>query len=301
MYKCPKCGFENSQGSRFCENCGNVLQSDNSSTKKSGNAGLIAAIILLCLLIVTIIVGAIFIFGNNSAEPVVQPQVESFAADNVSKAVNDYITTYVGHNSIAVAILDNKTSTMICSNNSKDIYSSWGCYYPVYLAYSRLNGYYPNTLNNILSSDAATCNYAANTAMNHMGGVSSTTSYIYSLYNCNSTSYGRYFGDVTSKTDNYTNAEDAVKLLGEFNKSFPASALCYNMSTFGIVPPNGANVYCQLGSENISKRVNLNMYAIVKGYNSDYCVAILTRNSMGKQHISQLLSVIHSNMEELSK
>ena len=76
--------------------------------------------------------------------------------------------------------------------------------------------------------------------------------------------------------------------------------LTYNTASFGIQGPSGAQVYAQVGTENKAKLENLNLFAIVKGQNSNYCVAVMTKNGAGKNGlISNLLYTLHLEMERI--
>ena len=239
---------------------------------------------------------------RNDSEDLEVLEEPQFSVIDVENAINDYISANASHAGISVAVIDNKTNSEILSNNSDYQYTSWGFYLPVFMAYSQNGGSLNNQiLSGILSSDAGVCNQSANSAIRAMGGIEAVNNILRQQFGCNSTTYGRYFGDVNSISDNYTSAEEAVKLMSLYNETYVASNLSYSTSKYGITIPSGATMYSQIGTENITEKKNLNIFAIVKGYNSDYCVVIMTKNSSGEDNINELLSIIHTNMEELSK
>ncbi len=200
---------------------------------------------------------------------------------------------------VTVAVVDNKTGKEYVSNGSTRGFTSWGFYLPVYMAFSDL---YPSSYSdyryNILSSTPATCNAAANFAIDQFGGPAGITSYLRDNMNYSSTVYGRKFGDVNATADNYTSAAEAARILSQFNAQYNYTELCYNPGSFGVVAPAGATMYAQLGTENISVKNNLNVFAVVKGSKSDYSVAILTQNQASATGIvNTLLNDIHVYME----
>ena len=133
-----------------------------------------------------------------------------------------------------------------------------------------------------------------------MGGLASMTSYLSDRYGANVTGYGRYFGAPSTNGDNYTCAREAAIFLKTLNDRNEYGRLTYHPENFGITAPAGANLYAQIGTENNSVRNNLNLFGIVKGATSDYCVVILTQNgSSANSFISDLLAVIHTKMEGL--
>lgn len=68
--KCPYCGREVKEGSKFCEGCGAKLEDNTSKEEvvyyqpKKSKAGIIAAIIITCLLIITGVVVTIVLLNN---------------------------------------------------------------------------------------------------------------------------------------------------------------------------------------------------------------------------------------------
>lgn len=220
---------------------------------------------------------------------------ESDLASNMDSLLSSYGLTA----DVTVAVVDNKTGKEYVSNGSTRSFTSWGFYLPVYMAFSDL---YPSNYSdyryNILSSTPATCNAAANFAIDQFGGPAGITSYLRDNLNYSSTVYGRKFGEVNATADNYTSAAEAARILSQFNAQYNYEELCYSPGSFGIAVPAGATMYAQFGTENISVKNNLNVFAVVKGSKSDYSVAILTQNQASATGIVNiLLNDIHVYME----
>lgn len=317
---CVSCGAAIMPEDAFCQECGTPVsrqgrgfeqnqyagQSQYYRPKRNNNNNIL--IISLCALvaILVICIATFFIvkeFNTNDA-PITETQnnVEENSENyvvtgkNVEQVINDVINAYSAQNNISVAVIDNITGDKFSSYNPGNSYTAWGLYLPIYLLYGQYSGYNGSVREGIMSSDAATCNNNANRALRDMGGLGEVTRNLSQSYGATNTSYGRFFGETNAYSDNYTTANDAVLFLRALNNAGQYSKLSYNIGSFGITPPAGANVYAHAGTENRNVRNDLNLFAIVKGARSDYCVAILTRNYNG-QYITQLLQTIHNEME----
>lgn len=89
--KCPKCGSENKEGSRFCKECGSNLQVASSSeapmeSKTNKNIFLIVGAVILCIIVLG---GAMAILGDNSDKNEVVNSVGSYDEDDSSTEVTD--------------------------------------------------------------------------------------------------------------------------------------------------------------------------------------------------------------------
>jgi len=226
-------------------------------------------------------------------EPVVRPAIED--------SVNQLISSYGVEGSVAVSVLDNITGEQFICAGANEQYAAWGFYLPVYMAFCDR---YPGTSSyveekqNMLSHDAGKCNTAANFAIDSFGGTDSITSYIRQTLGYSNTRYGRKFGQTNATDDNYTTAYDAAIMLNQFNSLYNSYDLCYNPSSFGIAVPDGASMYAQLGTENISVKNNLNVFAIMHGYSADYSIVILTKNNAsGSGIVNAILQTVHTQME----
>lgn len=290
--------------------------------EKKSNKGLVALLVsLLIVLIVSVAAAGILIWQNNQEsdskeeETKQEENVKDEKEDKKKKkdedkdeeepviskkdVVEDVVETYIQDNDlkydVSVAIFDNLTGERYTTKRADDSYTAWGLYLPIYLAYGEGNCD-PDVLVNILSSDPAKCNASANEAMEDMGGFDELNEILEYYYGTSSTTYGRMFGDTTATSDNYTTANDAVVFLSQLNETGQYGNLEYDLNAFGIDAPANTSVYAHVGTENRNVRDQLNLFAIVKGENSDYCVAILTRNANG-DYISELLDTIHAEME----
>lgn len=213
--------------------------------------------------------------------------------------VNELIASSGLTNDVAVAIVDNNTDKLYSCNGYNTSYTSWGFYLPVYMAFcDKYPDSYDNYKADIMSHDAGKCNSAANFAISAFGGPAGITTHLQDNYGCSVTSYGRNFGDVNATSDNYTCAREAAAMMNIFNKESEYTKMCYNPATFGVTPPPGATMYAQFGTENRSVKNNLDVFAIMKGTQSDYCVAILTKNkACANGFVDTLLATIHTAME----
>ena len=81
--KCPKCGCENKEDSRFCKDCGAVLNishsTENSNEPRNKNILIILGTVILCFIIIA---GAISLLGNNSNNDVVNSTDNSTVNDS---------------------------------------------------------------------------------------------------------------------------------------------------------------------------------------------------------------------------
>ena len=199
-------------------------------------------------------------------------------------------------NDVAVAILDNNNHDVYVCGDYTSQFSSWGFYLPVYMA-ARDKFSYESSMDNILSNQPATCNAAANSYIDRFGGPASVTGHIQQMGYFD-TVVGRKFGDTKAKRDNFTTVGEAASMLNEFNHYYDYRDLCYNEAGFGIAVPRGADFYSQVGTENRDALKCLNLYSIVKGENSDYCIVVLTRNYASDTGIiNDILYEVHDLME----
>lgn len=218
------------------------------------------------------------------------------ALPNLNQVIDEFISSRVSASDISVSIIDNKSDKAYMSEYSDTKYVAWGNYLPVYLAYTNRQSYNSDVADGIMSNDVSVCNECANEAINAFGSPNAITNSIRSKYGAFNTSYGRFFGDVNATTDNYTTADDAVSFLYQLNDNGEFSKLSYNLADFNITAPYNVNIYAHAGTENRNVRDELNLYAIIKGENVDYCIAIMSKNSAG-EYISELLEFINDEME----
>lgn len=217
---------------------------------------------------------------------------------DIEGEVNDLIRSKNLIGRVSVAVADNTNNDIYLCTGASERYTAWGFYLPVYMAFC---DYYPSGYSgykaDILSSDAAQCNEAANFAIESFGGPSRITEHISSM-GYRDTVIGRKFGDVNANTDNYTSAEEAVELLRQFNESYSFYDLCYSPSKYGVDVPSGARMYAQIGTENINVRNDLNVFAVIKGKNSDYSIVVMSQNgASGTGIIDDVLRKVHVLME----
>ncbi len=304
---CPRCGNQCEGQQQFCSKCGNPLGGGGIQQYPPASVGrvqppqknnnviyIVLGIVVALLIAVSAFLVYSIVVSNNDEGVQETVAVENHA--DLSDKLNNYIAEHYATNDISVAVYDNLSGRYYSSANSQQRYVAWGLYLPVYLAYSRYWGSNSSVLNNILSSDPGVCNNNANSAIRDWGGLYSLNSWLEEEFDVNATSYGRYFGDTSSSYENYTSASEALKFLKAFNENDYYGKLTYNLSSFSIAAPSTARVYAQIGTENRNVRKEMNFFGIVKGDNSDYCVAILTKNSASSR-ISDVLALIHYTLE----
>lgn len=314
---CKECGKQIADTAAFCPECGSKVGAANSASvpsfttpvppKPAKNNLPIIVVGVICGLLVlaaVLIIGLKLLLPKPDVNPVTPSPIETplVQENKIEETVNTYISTTRGHQNISVAVIDNNTNRVFYSENGSAVYPAWGFYLPIYLAAEDAPSYVDSqTRSNILSSDPGICNAAGNDVIRKFGGPAGISDFLRYEYNAASTSYGRYFGDVSSAGQNLTTAAEAVRFLHNLNGSGEYAKLSYNIASFGIQPPSGAQVYAQVGTENQAKLENLNLFAIVKGQNSNYCVVVMTRNGAGKNGlISNLLFTLHQEMERIS-
>ena len=334
---CPECGNPVRE-----QNPIHVTPPPPPPPPKKNNAVLVLLIILICVLVVSLVaLGTMIYVGNSDStasvnsdgnvavsvsettqtqgnteksesaeignkeqippEPADAEPQDNISVKDVENAIDRYISGYGYTNSVAVSVIDNNTDVQYNSASAHSQFSAWGFYVPVYLAYYHEYGN-DNIAYSILSSDPTKCNKASNTAIDYFGGTSGITGYLSRNFNTSATSYGRKFGQSVAGKDNYTNAREASRLMNIFYNRCNYSDLSYNPSSFGISFPAGANVYSQIGTENLSVKNCLNVYAVVFGNDSNYSVAILTRDGAGKNgFIGELMTFVHHEMERVGR
>lgn len=323
---CANCGAAITANDTFCPRCGNSPDRrvyNNASgygrqnyaqpmQGQKNNTAIIIAVAAAAVAIIVCICLAIFVLRGEKTVPAgtdinVQQRTErpdglderpgvTQQSGSLEDKLDSYIASNMSRSDMAVAIIDNHTGERIESENADVRYTAWGWYLPIYLLYDHYEYYNSDVSRKIMSSDAGVCNSNANTAIRAFGGPAGATDNLEWYFDTDDTVYGRYFGDVNSSSNNYTTPEEAAAYLEFLNNEGGRNMLSYNIGNYGISAPYGANVYAQVGTENNTVRKELNLFAIVRGYNSDYCVAIMTRNGKG-QYISDVLNMIHTEME----
>ncbi|MBQ7032822.1 MAG: zinc-ribbon domain-containing protein [Clostridia bacterium] len=317
---CSACGAQNTEGAQFCRACGKQMGGSapvqpsapmgQPVPPKKKNTGLIVGIIAAAvILLVAVALGVVYAFGFLDGEkeesgkkplPTASPQITvaptATPSVDVAKNIDAYLAGKGQSYNVSVAVYDNTTKKMYCSSTSELSYPAWGFYLPIYLAADDA-GVDAITQEGVMSSDIGVCNQAGNAVITAFGGPHGVTQYLARNYNASVTSYGRRFADVNSTGENYTNAKEAAQFLAVLNGRGECTKLSYNPSSFGITAPYGTGFYCQVGSENKAKLNNLNLFAVVKGQKSDYCIAVLSQNGAGKQVMNELLQLIHNDME----
>ncbi len=326
---CGNCGAPLNPDMKFCKACGMAVNGGYNQTgyrqeeadgytdhgmyyesgsypKKRSSSGVVVAMaVLLTVIVIAIsVVAYMLINKNDDPTPADDPNgVETIEPTVIAKKerVDEAIRAYIQDNGIngnvSVAIHDNQTGETFEGVDSQTPYTAWGLYLPIYLIYGECNGYDASLRRKIMSSDPATCNASANSAITHIGGLERVNGLLTDFYGTINTSYGRWFGQTGNSAANTTTANDAVVFLTKLNETGEYSLMSYNLASFGINTPAGAKVYAHAGSENRNVRNNLNLFAVVKGANSDYCITIMTNNATGG-HITGLLNTIHAEMEK---
>lgn len=213
--------------------------------------------------------------------------------------IDELISSYGVSGDVAVAVFDNNSEDIFFSDGYDKQFVAWGLYAPVYLA---LELKYPNSYdsykNDIMSSDPGKCNAAANFAIDCFGGTEGLNKYLNDALGLYDTSYGRKFGDVNASGENYSTVADAGAVMWYMNDFGIDDKLCYSSSSFGITAPYGSVMHAQIGTENRSVRKELNLYAVIEGYTSNYSIAIMTKNNASSTGIiDALLSLVHTHME----
>lgn len=218
----------------------------------------------------------------------------------LSNTLTDMINADGVSGSVSVAVLDNNTRKIVAKVDQDKTYVAWGFYLPVYMALcDKYPDSYDSYKNDIMSSSISACNSSGNYAIDLCGGTDAITNYLQNNMGYRNTIIGRKYGDVNSSRDNYTSAYDSAVMLHKFSLNHNLSGLCHNPAQFGITIPGGATVYGQFGTENAAVKNNLNVFAVVKGANSDYTIAILTQNrASGTNIVNEILQTVHTYMEE---
>ncbi len=327
---CPNCGGVNVEHAQFCKHCGSGFGSAPSNTAppfasspapapttpaKNNTVLIVALVAAIVVALALAAVAAIrldwFSFLSSRVDPSVEP-VETVETSpdivpippsesevDLRESINTYLSGINRSYDVSVAVYDNRTDSIYLGGASNAVHPAWGFYVPVYLAAGDYYSIDAVTRENIMSSDVGVCNQAGNAAIRAIGGPSAVTSHLSSRYNASATSYGRYFADLNATGENYTNVKEASEFLAILNDRNEYTKLSYNPSGFGITVPASATYYCQIGTEDKAKLDKLNFFAVVKGPNTDYCVAIMSQSGAGKTSISGLLHVIQDEMERM--
>ncbi len=332
---CKNCGAQMNSGALFCRQCGTKVDAPEAGAKspspvpaeainfssgaeythppkqsKSKAPIIILAVLLSVLLLAGTALATYFFLNRDEDSTESSKKQEEVLPSNspapveekkdISSPLQAFITKENAADDIAVAVLDNKTGETYFGGNKEQKFTAWGFYLPIYLIYDAENPS-PDAalLNDVMSNDPGVCNQAGNDIIRTMGGPSGITEALVNRFRGTVTSYGRYFAQTNATGDNYTNAKESVAFLNHMNKKGGFSLLSYDLAKFGIKVPDGAKVYAQIGTENNAVRNQLNVFAIVKGEKSDYCVSILTQNKKGT-NISELMELIHKEMEGMN-
>lgn len=328
---CKNCGAKLNPGAVFCRQCGtkaDVLEAQDAkpaipseeckprssqanvpvAQKKSKTPLVVLAVSLSILLVLGAAVATYFYLNKDDSSPSEVPNepvptvspIPSEEQKDISLPLHAFITRENAAGDIAIAVRDNKSGKTYFGGDDEQKFTAWGFYLPIYLVYGA-EAPSPDAalLNGVMSNDPGVCNRAGNDIIRLMGGPEGITEAIENRFRGSITSYGRYFAEANATGDNYTNAEESVAFLGLLNAENKYQLLSYDLSKFGITAPSGATVYAQIGTENNAERKQLNVFAIVKGEKSDYCISVLTQNGKGT-NISDLLETIHKEMEGMN-
>ncbi|MBQ7036948.1 MAG: zinc-ribbon domain-containing protein [Clostridia bacterium] len=330
---CKNCGAKMNPGAMFCRQCGTkaelpepqaerpapvpadtktVTPNTYPTQKTKSKAPLIIVAVLISILLLAGTALATYFFLNKDADSAQEAHKQEEVMPTNSPApveqqkdlalpLQAFITRENAAGDMTIAVLDNKTGKTYFGGDKEQKFTAWGFYLPIYLVYdAKTASPDQSLLNGVMSSDPGVCNAAGNNIIRLMGGPSGISEAIVERFRTSATSYGRYFAQANASGDNFTNAEESVAFLGLLNQKNMPSLLSYDLSKFGITAPAGAKVYAQIGTENNAVRKQLNVFAIVKGEKSDYCISILTQNSKGT-NLSDLLETIHKEMEGMNE
>lgn len=218
----------------------------------------------------------------------------------LEKELNEYISdNFAERTDVTVCVIDNKTGEIYKSRSANKQYTAWGFYLPIYLA---LDAEYPNdyadTKADIMSSNIALCNTAANNGIDFLGGLDSLNGVIEDNFKVKRTSFGRKFGASSAYGDNYTSAEDAAKLLKELNDKGQHDLLQYDIAAQGINYSKDLSVYAHTGTDNAKVKSTYNVFAIAKGTKADFSIAIMTVNQTNAvQTVSDILEIAEDELE----
>lgn len=239
--------------------------------------------------------------GGKNAKETLSGEIITRGDDsrNLEDELNNYIDGNFGDTSdVAVCVIDNKTNLMYSTNHSEKQYVAWGFYLPIYMALdSHFPGEYDKTREKIVSTDIALCNEYSNKGVDYIGGFEALNILLIEDYNLFATSFNRRFGDVYSKEENYTTAEDAAMMLKELNDKDDYAVLNHNNSTFGITSSSDENViYAHYGSENNNIKRNFNVFSIVKG-RCDCCIVIMSKNQSNAVKVANdIYSIVFNSL-----
>ncbi|MBO5008006.1 MAG: hypothetical protein J6D26_04160 [Clostridia bacterium] len=217
----------------------------------------------------------------------------------LEKELNEYISdNFAERTDVTVCVIDNKTGEIYKSRGANKQYVAWGFYLPIYLA---LDAEYPNdyadTKADIMSSNIALCNTAANNGIDYLGGLDSLNEVISDNFKVKKTSFGRKFGASSIYGDNYTSAEDAAKLLKELDDKGKHDLLQYNIAAQGINYSKDLSVYAHTGTDNANVKSTYNVFAIAKGTKADFSIAIMTVNQTNAvQTVSDILEIAEDEL-----
>jgi hypothetical protein len=228
--------------------------------------------------------------SSPTAIPTATPAITPTNTENVTKFDVQAIEAVISSRNVAVAVYDLKTDKTYGTSNQITQFVAAGFYAPIFLAAG--NTSYGSNMMRTMD------NTAANNAINSIGGFNALNSYL-ADQGFSATSYNRNFGQPDPNNENYTSAQDAVGVLAKVYEHSGYAGMSVDLQSEGILLPSGAMFYAHRG-QGIGD--SFNIFAYVEGTNSLYAVAILT-DGMGvgaKPLIGQILSNVHSQMEEIS-
>lgn len=220
---------------------------------------------------------------------------ESTSSDTASRVLDKQVMDAIvdtynsGSSNAAVSVMTSDNLKSYSSSKASYSMNAAGLYLPPWLAYYDLVGGSPaGGYQSVLSSMD---NDKANELIDRDGGMDMLNSWL-SAHDYNETRFGHLYGDVNASENGYNNttsSDDAAKMLTQLIAKGEDGLLSYNVTSDGVVVPDGATVHAHRG---MGVGDAYDYFMVVSNGSKKVVVVVLTEGQTKEQAASLTSNVL---------